>query len=153
METRLENNEVRLPKNDSFELSPNNKTNVSPIKSPATCQYFKSSFARSLSFNTNHDFELSFRISKCDTTSPSEDMDLSSAVLPATPKPFSTIPKRKYTSNRLQVNINFNHPKNFNCNMPSFYLNYILFLIMGIFLVTNCLQNVIQQASFCFVSK
>lgn len=110
METRLENNEVRLPKNDSFEFSPNNKTNVSPIKSPASCQYFKSSFARSLSFNTNQsqslDFELSFRISKCDTQSPSEDMDLSSAVLPATPKPFSTIPKRKYTSNnRLQVNI------------------------------------------------
>lgn len=113
MEARLENDEVRLPRNDSFEFSPNNKTNVSPMKSPASCQYFKSSFARSLSFNTNQsqslDFELSFRISKCDTASPSEDIDSSpsvlSTVLPATPKPFSTIPKRKYTSNnRFQVN-------------------------------------------------
>lgn len=119
METRFESNEVRLPKNDSFEFSQNNKNNVSPIKSPASCQYFKSSFARSLSFNTNQsqslDFELSFRISKCDTSS--DDMDSSSQstllspMLPATPKPFSTIPKRKYTSNnRLQVNINPNHP-------------------------------------------
>lgn len=112
METRIENTEVRLPRNDSFEFSPNNKINVSPIKSPASCQYFKSSFARSLSFNTNQsqslDFELSFRISKCDTSaSPSEDMDPSqSTMLPVTPKPFSTVPKRKYTSNnRLQVNI------------------------------------------------
>ncbi len=111
METRLGYNEVTLPKSDSAKFSPNNrKTNVSPIKSLAPCQYFKSSFARSLSFNTNQsqslDFELSFRISKCDKTSPSEDMD-PSTLLPETPKPFSTIPKRKYTSNnRLQVNIN-----------------------------------------------
>lgn len=91
MESCLENNEVRLPRNDSFETN-----NISPIKSPTSCQYFKSSFARSLSFNTNQsqslDFELSFRISK----SPPEEM-------PATPKPFTIIPKRKYISNnRLQ---------------------------------------------------
>ncbi|KAJ6640858.1 hypothetical protein Bhyg_05791, partial [Pseudolycoriella hygida] len=68
--------------------------------------------ATSLSFNTNQsqslDFELSFRISKCDTTSPSEDMDSSEvAPLPVSPKSFSTIPKRKYTSNnRLQESKN-----------------------------------------------
>lgn len=111
METRLQSSEVRLPRNDSFEFSANNKNNVSPIKSPG-CQYFKSSFARSLSFNTNQsqslDFELSFRISKCDTSSPSEELDTSQSTLPAATKPFSTIPKRRYTSNnRFQVSIEF----------------------------------------------
>lgn len=110
METRLQSSEVRLPRNDSFEFSANNKSNVSPIKSPG-CQYFKSSFARSLSFNTNQsqslDFELSFRISKCDTSSLSEELDSSQSPIPAA-KPFSTIPKRKYTSNnRFQVSIDF----------------------------------------------
>lgn len=56
MESRLQSSEVRLPKIDSnFEFS-----SVTP------CAYFQSSFARSLSFNTNQsqslDFELSFRI-------------------------------------------------------------------------------------------
>lgn len=54
METNLQSSEVRIPKTP---------------QSPAVCQQFKSTFARSLSFNTTNqqpikplDFELNFRI-------------------------------------------------------------------------------------------
>lgn len=43
IETRLQSNEVRIPKKTGFDVS----------SSAAPCQYFKSSFARSLSFNQN----------------------------------------------------------------------------------------------------
>lgn len=55
METNLQSSEVRIPKTP---------------QSPSTCPQFKSTFARSLSFNTNTpqnkplDFEISFRIAQ-----------------------------------------------------------------------------------------
>lgn len=60
METRLQSSEVRIPK---VEPSSGGGFEFSTL---APCPYFQSSFARSLSFNTNQsqslDFELSFRI-------------------------------------------------------------------------------------------
>lgn len=60
METRLQSSEVRIPK-----VEPNGGGGFE-FSTLAPCPYFQSSFARSLSFNTNQsqslDFELSFRI-------------------------------------------------------------------------------------------
>lgn len=51
MESRLQSNEIHIPKPE-FDLT----------ATAAPCQYFKSSFARSLSFNTNKTKSLEFGI-------------------------------------------------------------------------------------------
>lgn len=74
METNLQSSEVRIPK------SPH---------SPATCPQFKSTFARSLSFNTNNqptkplDFEISFRIAQNLNHSPNRSASSPTATVPS----------------------------------------------------------------------
>lgn len=75
METNLQSNEVRIPK--------------SP-QSPGRCPQFKSTFARSLSFNTNNqpskplDLEISFRIAQ--NVDHSQHLNGSSSVTPQSHK-------------------------------------------------------------------
>lgn len=114
METRMQSSEVRIPKIDSsFEFS-----TVTP------CQYFQSSFARSLSFNTNQsqslDFELSFRIggkgcpATTKTTNDEEDEDQVPPPLPSTappsiiydkPSPIFTLPSSKHQHQQQQKSL------------------------------------------------
>ena len=97
METRLQSSEVRIPKIDkNFEFSTLNP-----------CPYFQSSFARSLSCNTNQsqslDFELSFRIGNGinrlnQLTSPILEDMTSPSPSPPPPLPKSSPPSSELTT-------------------------------------------------------